>query len=128
MIVKLKVSRKPGMMLGWRNGTRFIRAIPCWRIAFGEMEQENFAAMMSYVFLPVHACATRRLRSSQPSVAQQSIRRIDLVEDAAVSEMHLLRIAPTAEYLIIDCDELHLRKALHIGRIGVLRMARPVVV
>src|SRR5690606_30305131 len=60
--------------------------------------------------------------------AQQSVRRIDLIEDAAVSEMHLLRNAPTAEYLIIERDELYLGKAFHIFRIGVLRMARPIVV
>src|SRR5690606_31055086 len=51
----------------------------------------------------------------------------DLVELAAVAEVPLLRLRPGAEGAI-DGHQLHLREARHVGRIGVLRMARAVVV
>src|SRR5690606_33111828 len=51
----------------------------------------------------------------------------DPVKRAAVGEVPLLRLGPGAERTV-DGHQLDLREARHVGRVGVLRLARAVVV
>src|SRR5690606_10234074 len=53
--------------------------------------------------------------------------RLDLVEHAAIGEVLGLRLLPGTEGLA-DGDQLHLREARDVGAVGMLGVARPVVV
>src|SRR5687767_4299890 len=53
---------------------------------------------------------------------------VNLVEYAAVFEVRRLYLRPAAELLVVNGDELNFRKALHVLRVGLGRIGRPVIV
>src|SRR4051812_40031957 len=63
-----------------------------------------------------------------PLLLVGGFRLVDLVEDATVVEVLRLRLSPSAEQRIVDRDELDVREAREILRIGRLRVCRAIVV